>query len=99
MLNLSVLANEKDNVATAIKDLSKGQEVSVRVNNQEYNIVLNQDVPFGHKFAVRDILKGQDVIKYGECIGAATFNIKTGDYVHIHNIESKRARGDLEVQK
>lgn len=99
MPNTAVLANIKDNVATAVKNLCKGQEVVISLDNQEYKIVMNGDVPFGHKFAVKEILSGSDVIKYGESIGSATFDIKAGDYVHVHNIESKRARGDLEVYK
>jgi len=38
--------------------------------------------------------KGDVVYKYGEVIGIATVDIKTGDYVHVHNIESTRGRGD-----
>ncbi|WP_443110690.1 hypothetical protein [Caloramator sp. mosi_1] len=34
------------------------------------------------------------MIKYAEEIGKATNNINKGDYVHVHNIESKRGRGD-----
>ena len=41
-----------------------------------------------------DINKGEHIIKYGESIGGATSNIKKGDYVHVHNLESLRARGD-----
>jgi altronate dehydratase small subunit len=53
-------------------------------------------VPYGHKFALIEITAGQDVIKYGEVIGRASQNILPGDHTHIHNIESKRGRGDLE---
>lgn len=35
-------------------------------------------------------------MKYGESIGAASSDIKKGDYVHIHNLEALRGRGDLE---
>ena len=34
------------------------------------------------------------ITKYGEEIGQATANIKAGEYVHVHNLESIRARGD-----
>ena len=36
------------------------------------------------------------ITKYGEEIGQATANIKAGEYVHVHNLESIRARGDWE---
>ena len=35
-------------------------------------------------------------MKYGESIGAASCDIKKGDYVHVHNLEALRGRGDLE---
>lgn len=99
MIKLAVVANLKDNVATSVKDLKKGQEFMVDVGDEEISIKLGADVPFGHKFAVRNIEKGADVIKYGEEIGMAIENIKKGGYVHVHNIVSKRGRGDLEVAK
>jgi altronate dehydratase small subunit len=46
-----------------------------------------QDIPFGHKFAIKDIEKGGDIIKYGDKIGIANTEIKKGDHVHIHNVD------------
>ena len=46
--------------------------------------------------ALRDIRKGEHIMKYGESIGAASCDIKKGDYVHVHNLEALRGRGDLE---
>ncbi len=46
------------------------------------------EIPAGHKFALRDIPKGEYVIKYGEIIGRATADIKKGDWVHTHNVKS-----------
>ena len=40
----------------------------------------------GHKYALRDIKAGENVIKYGNPIGHATCDIKTGEHVHSHNI-------------
>ena len=33
-------------------------------------------------------------MKYGEEIGMASSDIQKGEHVHIHNLESMRARGD-----
>ena len=52
------------------------------------------DVPYGHKIAVRGIHVGELIMKYGEEIGIATKEIKKGEYVHIHNLDSMRGRGD-----
>lgn len=46
------------------------------------------DIPTGHKFALRDIAKGEYVIKYGEIIGRATADIRAGEWVHTHNLAS-----------
>ena len=40
----------------------------------------------GHKYARRDIAKGENVIKYGNPIGHATADIKAGEHVHTHNV-------------
>ncbi|RKD31267.1 UxaA family hydrolase [Thermohalobacter berrensis] len=91
----AVIANFKDNVATAISNIKKGETVSVKIDKELLEITSNENIPFGHKLSLTDIPKGEDVIKYGEVIGRATRNIRKGDYVHIHNVESKRGRGDL----
>jgi len=97
MLKSAVVAHEKDNVATAIKDLSKGEKVLIDIYGKEITVVINDDIPFGHKFAISTINKGEHIIKYGELIGEATEDIDVGDYVHVHNVVSERGRGDLEV--
>ena len=43
-------------------------------------------IPAGHKFALRDIAEGEDVIKYGYPIGHATRSIRKGELVDHHNI-------------
>ncbi len=42
----------------------------------------------GHKYAVRDIMQGEDIIKYGSPIGHATKDIKKGEHVHSHNLKT-----------
>ena len=48
----------------------------------------NDQIPAGHKYALRDISVGEYVIKYGEIIGRATQNITKGEWVHTHNVKS-----------
>ncbi|WP_342293078.1 UxaA family hydrolase [Clostridium sporogenes] len=99
MLKLAVVANANDNVATAVKDLKKGEKVLIDLFGKDIEVMLNEDIPFGHKFAIKDIQNGEEIIKYKESIGQATQDIKVGDYVHVHNVVSERGRGDLEVSK
>ncbi len=49
----------------------------------------------GHKFALCDIKKGENIIKYGSPIGHATEDIKKGDHVHTHNVKTNLS-GNLE---
>lgn len=42
----------------------------------------------GHKYARRDIEKGENIIKYGFPIGHATCDIKEGEHVHTHNVKT-----------
>lgn len=80
----------EDNVATTLSDLSEGWSFEVSGTQIE----LTTDVPFGHKIALSDIDTGETVVKYGEVIGEATEQIQAGDWVHTHNCQSMRGRGD-----
>lgn len=98
---IALLVTEKDNVATVFaNNVKQGMSVKLvdRSGNTE-NININNDVPYGHKFAVKSIKKGEIITKYGEEIGIATADINKGDYVHVHNLDSMRGRGDWEKEK
>ena len=84
----AVRLNEEDNVATAIKPLEAGESVAVPVGKERIEVKIRDPIPFGHKFAINDIVDGGLVVKYGHDIGAATSEIKTGQHVHVHNIKT-----------
>jgi altronate dehydratase small subunit len=92
----AIMIKEKDNVATALRDLSRDEKAEVNMGDKRIRIRIQEPVAYGHKFAVPDIKKGENIIKYGEVIGRATGDIPSGTHAHIHNIESLRGRGDLE---
>ena len=83
-----IIVNEKDNVATALEMLRAGTEVSADVQGRVEKTRVLSDIPMGHKLALRDIEKGESVIKYGEPIGQSTSKISRGEYVHVHNVVS-----------
>ena len=93
-MNMSIVIDPKDNVATALLNLDEGGVIKIKIGQCEKKIELRQPIPFGHKFALRTIKKGEHVIKYGDVIGKATQTIKEGEHVHIHNVESLRGRRD-----
>lgn len=82
--------SETDNVGTTVDDLLSGTEIVV----DSRTIALSEDVPFGHKVALEPVSAGDEVRKYGEVIGTATQAIESGEWVHTHNCESTRGRGD-----
>jgi len=91
----AIIMDKKDNVATLLTDVNKDEVVQVRAGEKSVEVRVQGKIRFGHKFAIKGISKGQDVIKYGEGIGRATQDIGEGQHVHVHNVESLRARGDL----
>ncbi len=96
-LKLALKVDDLDNVATIFaNDIVDGAEVEVRDKKGQSEVMaVHGDVPYGHKIALRDISMGEPIMKYGESIGAASHDIKKGDYVHIHNMDAMRGRGDL----
>lgn len=89
-----MVLNDQDNVATCLTDLNARDTVEITVSGERQEITLVDDIQFGHKFAVKDIADGAEILKYGEVIGIASIPIAAGQYVHVHNVESVRARGD-----
>lgn len=97
---IALQADAKDNVATVFAEgIVEGAEVQVLdPMGAKSPLVVRGTVPYGHKIALQDIAAGELIIKYGEEIGVATRDIRQGDYVHVHNLDSMRGRGDWEVQ-
>ncbi len=93
----AIMLSETDNVATALRALTPGDEAHVGVGERRFDVRVEQSIAFAHKLAVRAIPRGTEVLKYGEVIGRATEDIPAGTHAHVHNIESLRGRGDLEV--
>lgn len=74
-----------DNIAVAVRELPAGTELQLDGGA----VRLAQRVDVGHKFALRPIAAGEQVIKYSAPIGRATQPIAPGDYVHNHNLASE----------
>ena len=89
-----VVMKAVDNVATCLTDLEAGQIAEVAADGKPMSLTLKNDIPFGHKIALLDIAAGGKVLKYAEVIGIASQPIAAGEHVHVHNVESIRARGD-----
>ena len=79
--------NPADNVVVAIQAQHKGSQIEV----DGQCITLQEDVPAGHKIAIRDLAKGENVIKYGFPIGHAIEHKKAGSWMNEHNIHTNLA--------
>ncbi|MFC4248331.1 UxaA family hydrolase [Natribaculum luteum] len=90
-----VAVEPDDNVATAIREITSGETVTVDVGDYEVTVEVAEDVQFGHKIALEEIPEGETVYKYGLSIGTASEDVEAGEWVHVHNVESNYGRGDL----
>lgn len=89
-----LLAHEpEDNVAVVVVEgLTAGTQMTgvITADNSDFSIEARQDIPIGHKVALKDISKGDTAIKYGEDIGVFIADVQRGAHVHVHNLKTKR---------
>ena len=55
------------------------------------------DLTNGHKYAIRDIPCGENIIKYGNPIGHAIADIKKGEHIHTHNMKTHLSSVKLSI--
>jgi altronate hydrolase len=79
--DVALILRSGDDVATALQPLFTGDEL----RDGGRVVTLCQDVPPGHKVALRELEEGASVRKYGQIIGFATQAVGVGEHVHTHN--------------
>jgi|Deesub1362A_J573_1020465.scaffolds.fasta_scaffold00925_16 (2R)-sulfolactate sulfo-lyase subunit alpha len=84
--------HKNDTVGVAVSEILAGETVEgwVMDSSDTLKITARANIPLGHKIALADFAKGDQVIKYNEPIGFAVSEIKIGEHVHIHNLRSAR---------
>ena len=85
--------DHKDNVGVVVvEDLTAGTNMTCVVthDDSDFELTCSDDVPIGHKVALKDLAEGDTVIKYGEDIGKVVAPIAKGEHVHVHNLKTKR---------
>ena len=90
---IQFLVHEKaDTVGVATVDIKAGEVAKgLYMDSQEpVEVKALNDIPLGHKIAMKDHAVGEAVIKYGADIGKVVAEIKKGQHVHIHNLKTKR---------
>ena len=83
--------NPADSVVVCLCAKQKGEIIEV----DGQRITINQDTPAGHKILIKDVEKGEDIIKYGYPIGHAQQALKAGDWVNEYNLKTNLS-GTLE---
>lgn len=81
-----------DTVGVAVVDIAAGTECTGRdlSTNKPLQARATQDIPLGHKLALKDFAPGETAIKYGCEIGKIVQPIQAGQHVHVHNLKTKR---------
>lgn len=79
---VAVKLNQRDDVAIAKQSLPPGSTLRMDVGS----ITTQSLIASAHKVALRNVLKGQPVRRYGQIIGFASRDIVAGDHVHTHNL-------------
>lgn len=88
-----VLHDASDTVAVVVVEgVKAGMALNGWIMDEDKpaNVVAQQDIPIGHKVALKDMNPGDTVIKYGVDIGKVVAPVQAGQHAHVHNIKTKR---------
>jgi (2R)-sulfolactate sulfo-lyase subunit alpha len=87
-----LLHESHDDVGVAVRDLKKGETIGALTleGKRVGSVRLRENVPLGHKVAMRDLPEDKSVIKYGRPVGRAVRSITRGAHVHVHNVKTLR---------
>jgi (2R)-sulfolactate sulfo-lyase subunit alpha len=83
----------KDNVGViVVEGLKAGTSMLgvITESDEALKLRAKQDIPIGHKVALKALRKGETVIKYGEDIGKIVADVGVGEHVHVQNLKTKR---------
>ena len=88
-----VVHDENDSVGVVVVEgVKAGQTLTGWIMDQDKEITFKaaNDIPIGHKLAIKALAKDATVIKYGTDIGRSVAPIAVGEHAHVHNIKTKR---------
>lgn len=92
-MNHFVLHDAHDTVAVVVVEgVKAGMTLNGWIMDEDRLITIEarQDIPIGHKIALKDMAVDGTVIKYGIDMGRVVAPIKAGEHAHVHNIKTKR---------
>ena len=94
MLMKTIQIAPADNVAVALCPINAGETVQSGDLSQ---VVVTEAIPQGHKIALKNIAKEENIIKYGFAIGHATTDIPAGSWVHTHNMATNPVKLNIPI--
>src|SRR4051794_22482213 len=91
--NSAIHLHPSDNIAVARVPLSPGQKLTIDATP----VTVRDSVPAGHKVALRQIPRGQSIVRYGQIMGRAKADILPGSHVHTHNVSFEELSFTYEI--
>lgn len=88
---VALIIDDRDNVAVALADLQTGDLCIIRKGNSTEEVMVGENIPFGHKLALVNLNKDESVLKFGEEIGKMKEPVQRGSWIHSHNMICERA--------
>ena len=88
-----IIHDQKDNVGVVvIEKITPKQDCNcwIMENDKTVDVHSTNDIPLGHKIALKDLNVGDTIYKYGHDIGKVVKSIKKGEHVHVHNVKTKK---------
>lgn len=88
-----ILHDARDTVAVVVVEgVKAGDELTGWIMDEDKTMSLKarQNIPIGHKIALRDMAVGDTAVKYGVEIGRVVEPIQAGEHAHVHNIKTQR---------
>ena len=88
-----VLHAAHDSVAVVVVEgVTAGMALNGWIMDEDRMMTVDarQDIPIGHKVALKTMAVGDTVIKYGIDMGKVVAPISAGQHAHVHNIKTKR---------
>ena len=75
-----------------MEGLKADQEITGWIMKEDETVTIQilNDIPIGHKVALKDFSEGDTVIKYNTDIGKVVAPIRKGEHLHVHNVKTKR---------
>ena len=88
-----VLHDAHDTVAVVVVEgVQTGTSMTGWIMDEDKmtSVTARQDIPIGHKVALKDMAVGDTVVKYGIDMGKVVKPIVAGEHAHVHNVKTKR---------